>query len=92
MDEAAKSAWCRSNGIHLHDLVAWRKSAIDALGDVKPATASMNRPANQAKEDRLRIQQLERDLKRKNAALAETAALLVLSKKMEAIFNKGGDE
>jgi transposase len=90
MDEAAKSAWCRSNGVHLHDLVAWRKSAIDALGDSKPA--STQRPASQAKEDRLRIQQLERDLRRKNAALAETAALLVLSKKMEAIFNKGGDE
>jgi transposase len=92
MDEAAKSAWCRSNGIHLHDLVGWRKSAVDALGDVKPATSSTSRPASQAKEDRLRIQQLERDLRRKNAALAETAALLVLSKKMEAIFNKGGDE
>ena len=90
MDEAAKSAWCRSNGVHLHDLVAWRESAINALGDVQPATAK--RPASQAKEDRLRIQQLERDLRRKNAALAETAALLVLSKKMEAIFNKGGDE
>jgi transposase len=92
MDETAKSAWCRSNGVHLQDLVAWRKSAIDALGDVRPVTASMNRPPSQAKEDRLRIQQLERDLRRKNAALAETAALLVLSKKMEEIWNKGGDE
>ena len=90
MDESAKSAWCRSNGVHLHDLIAWRQSAINALGDSKPA--AMQRPASQAKEDRLRIQQLERDLKRKNAALAETAALLVLSKKMEEIFNKGGDE
>src|ERR1700712_794039 len=92
MDETAKSAWCRSNGVHLHDLVAWRKSAIDALGDVKPASGSTNQPTSQAKADRLRIQQLERDLRRKNAALAETAALLVLSKKMEEVWNKGGDE
>jgi len=35
---------------------------------------------------------LERDLRRKNAALAETTALLVLSKKLEAIFQKGEDE
>ena len=35
---------------------------------------------------------LERDLRRKNAALSETAALLVLSKKLEAIFHKGEDE
>ena len=38
------------------------------------------------------LRELERDLRRKNAALAETAALLVLSKKLEAIFNKGEDE
>jgi hypothetical protein len=31
-------------------------------------------------------------VRRKDKALAETAALLVLSKKVEAIFNKGGDE
>ena len=92
MDEAAKSAWCRLNGIHLHDLVAWRQSAIDALGDSRPANAVATQPQGQAKEDRLRIQELERDLRRKNSALAETAALLVLSKEMAAIFRKGGDE
>ena len=93
MDEAAKSAWCRSNGIHLQDLAAWRQSAIDALGDPKPAAAATSRPASQGtKEDRRRIQELERDLRRKNDALAETTALLVLSKEMAAIFRKGGDE
>ena len=39
-----------------------------------------------------RIKELERDLLRKERALAETAALLVLSKKVAAIFNKGEDE
>lgn len=94
MDETAKSAWCRSNGIHLHDLVAWRQSAIDALGDAKAANSAASRPGSQGqdKEDRRRIQELERDLKRKNSALAETAALLVLSKEMAAIFRKGEDE
>lgn len=92
MDEAAKSAWCRLNGIHLHDLVAWRQSAIDALGDSKPTDAAASHPQGQAKEDRLRIQELERGLRRKNSALAETATLLVLSKEMTAIFRKGGDE
>ena len=42
--------------------------------------------------DRRRIKQLERELQRKDKALAETAALLVLSKKLEAIFHKGEDE
>jgi len=42
--------------------------------------------------DRKRIKELERKLRRKEEALAETAALLVLSKKLEAIFHKGEDE
>jgi hypothetical protein len=41
---------------------------------------------------RRRIKELERELRRKERALAEAAALLVLSKKVEAIFNKGEDE
>lgn len=92
MDEAAKSAWCRTNGVHLHDLKSWRQSALEALGDEKPAGASVMRAPSQSKEDRLLIHELQRDLKRKTNALAETAALLVLSKEMAAIFRKGEDE
>ena len=44
------------------------------------------------RHDRKRIKELERELLRKDRALAETAALLVLSKKVQAIFNKGEDE
>ena len=39
-----------------------------------------------------RIKELERDLRRKEKALAEAAALLVLSKKVSAIFNQDTDE
>jgi hypothetical protein len=45
-----------------------------------------------ARRDRRRIKELEREVRRKDRALAETAALLVLSKKVEAIFHRGGDE
>ena len=46
----------------------------------------------QTKADRRRIKELERELLRKDRALAETAALLVLSKKAKAIFNMGEAE
>ena len=92
MDEAAKSAWCRANGVHLQELTEWRKTALEALGEPKPAAAAAKPAQSQSKEDKRRIQELERDLKRKNAALAETTALLVLSKEMAAIFRKGEDE
>ena len=67
---------------------AWRQSATQALAGPGEERAS----PNQTKQDRRRIKELERDLRRKNAALAETTALLVLSKKLEAIFQKGEDE
>ncbi|WP_211252273.1 hypothetical protein [Marinobacterium jannaschii] len=45
------------------------------------------------KAERKRIKQLEADLRRKDKALTETAALLILSKKAEAIWgSKNEDE
>ena len=44
--------------------------------------------ADSAKADRLRIRELERDLGRKDRALAETAALLILRKKAAAIWGE----
>ena len=44
------------------------------------------------RQDKKRIKELERDLLRKDRALAETAALLVLSKKVAVIFNRGEAE
>ena len=43
------------------------------------------------RSDLKRIKDLERELLRKDRALAETAALLVLSKKVAAIYNWGED-
>jgi hypothetical protein len=40
----------------------------------------------QSKEDKKRIRQLEKELHRKEKALAEAAALLVLRKKVQAIW------
>ena len=88
MDEQAKSAWCRANGVYPQELASWRQSATEALAEPEEARAS----PSQTKQDRRRIKELERELRRKERALAETAALLVLSKKLEAIFHKGEDE
>ena len=59
------------------------------------ATGGHNEPRNdgdaEARQERRRIKALERELSRKDKALAETAALLVLSKKLAAIFHDGED-
>ncbi len=60
-----------------------------------PGLAAHEEPrasSSQTKQDRLRIKELKRNLRRKNAALAETAALQVLLKTMEAVFQRGEDE
>ena len=66
----------------------------DLRGNRQPFTNPEDvRASPQAtRADRKRIKELERDLLRKDRALAETAALLVLSKKVSAIFNRGEDE
>ena len=88
MDEAGKSAWCRASGVYPQELEAWRQAAMQALAEPEEVRASPKK----TKQDRRRIKELERELRRKDKALAEAAALLVLSKKLEAIFHKGEDE
>ena len=91
MDEASKSAWCRANGVYPQQLVEWRQSCTQSLAEPESARARAVQP-QQARQDRVRIKELERELHRKERALAECAALLVLSKKVAAIFSKGEDE
>ena len=88
MNEADQSAWCRSHGAYPEELAKWRASATTALAAPEELRAS----PQATRADRKRIRELERELLRKDRALAETAALLVLSKKVQAIFNKGEDE
>ena len=88
MSQADKSAWCREHGVYPAELDTWRASCTVALAAPEEARAS----PQATRQDRKRIKELERDLLRKDRALAETAALLVLSKKVAAIFTAGEDE
>jgi transposase len=80
--DSALGALLRREGLHEAQLTAWRAAAEAALAEPARGRAT---PSVEAK----RIQELERELRRKDQALAETAALLVLKKKLEAIW---GDE
>ena len=74
-------AYLRGKGLHATHLEQWRAQIMAGL------TAPARRPARSAEVQR--IKELERELRRKDKALAETAALLVLQKKMREIW---GDE
>lgn len=74
----------RREGLHAAELEAWRSAVVDALQGRTPAPTQATSAA-----DRKRIQHLERELARKEKALAEAAALLLLQKKVRAYL---GDE
>jgi transposase-like protein len=88
MDDSNRNAWCRSHGVYPQELAQWRQTALQALADPQDARAT----PQQTRADQKRIKELERNVRRKDKALAETTALLVLSKKLEAIFHEGEAE
>lgn len=71
-------AWCRENGLFAHHLSSW-KAAFCA--DVKIASGSREIRVLKDEND-----QLKRELIRKERALAEAAALLILQKKFRALW------
>ena len=77
VDEAKLGEILRREGLHTDDLRRWRDEALLGL--------SPGRTDKSSAADRTRIKELERELHRKEKALAEAAALLVLRKKLEAL-------
>jgi len=88
MDEAQRSAWCREQGVYPTELQQWKENATAALREIPEERAS----PQERRDARKRVKELERDLRRKEKALAETTALLVLSKQLQAIFQRGEEE
>lgn len=84
LSETDLGALLRREGLHESDLTAWQAAAEAALSPSRRAA-----PSAESQRDQRRIHALERELRRKDAALAETAALLVLKKKVQEIW---GDE
>lgn len=90
MTEVELSEYCRRNGLYPEQIETWKAACMgaNALSDEQ---AKQNRQA--ARAEKKRVKKLEAELRRKEKALAETAALLTLSKKAEAIWGpKDEDE
>ena len=87
LNEADLGEYCRKRGLYSAQIAAWRSACEQANDRDRASSVRLGRVT---KEEKKRIKDLERDLARKDRALAETAALLVLRKKASAIW--GGDE
>lgn len=80
-------AFLRRKGLHETHLQQWRYQMLGGLQNGLPGKKGKKK----SPEDK-RIRQLEKELTRKDKALAETAALLVLKKKVQAIWGDEDDD
>ena len=85
--EAELGAFLRRKGVHEAQLAEWRQQVTQLA--VAGLRGPSKRDRKAASVEARRVRDLERELVRKEKALAEAAALLVLKKKAQAIW---GDE
>ena len=83
MNEAEVAEYCRSKGLYLEQIKRWKQTFIQGFGQVKPDS--------EAKASRKKIKILEKEIHRKDRALAEAAALLILQKKVQALWAEDED-
>lgn len=84
MNQEEIGLYCRKHGIYQSDLQRWQNLLEHAF---EPTTSH---PIH--KEHQAQLQKLQKELRYKEKALAEAAALLVLQKKVQAIWGEHEDE
>lgn len=85
--EAELGAFLREQGVFEIELLEWRQQALAGI-EATPATRTRAATPDEVK----RIRELERELARKDKALAEAAALVVLKKKVQALWGDEDDD
>jgi len=89
LNDAELAAYCRENGLFVEQVNSWKTACLTANTHHDQQQKQLK---EQVRVDKQKIKTLEKDLRRKEKALAETAALLVLRKKADAIWGKEEDE
>jgi len=87
MNEVELSKYCRQKGLYPEQIASWRTSCRQA-NTSQGNRINQNQVRHQAKE----IKELKRELQYKDKALAETAALLVLKKKVRILLGDPEDD
>lgn len=85
LSEAELGAFLRERGLHLAQLASWRAAIATALTETRAQKAG-------SREEQQRIRALEKELLRKDRALAEVTALLALRKKVQALWGDADDD
>jgi len=88
MTEEALGSYCRQQGLFPHQLTQWKQELLAMPSKIKGDDQTEKAENRRLKEEN---KQLKRELNRKEKALAETAALLVLKKKADALWGSEED-
>lgn len=87
--EPRLAEYARKKGLYVEQIKAWKDACMNANGGVAKEASRLNRELKDFEKER---RKLEKELQRKEKALAEAEALLVLSKKANAIWGESEDE
>ena len=89
MNESDLAEYARKKGLYVEQIKAWRDACVNANGGVAREAANLHHELRESQKAR---KKLEKEIQRKDKALAEAAALLVLSKKANAIWGDPEDD
>ena len=88
LSESELSQYCREKGLYPDEVKRWKAQCLAGFQIVSDQQKVV---AKQAKQDRGKIKGLEVELRRKEKALAEAAALLILRKKLDAYWEDSNE-
>ena len=88
LTEEKRGEFLRKNGLYKENIAEWKKQIVEAL---TPSKKNVHDKAELIVEQK-KIKELERELRRKDKALAEAAALLILKKKADLIWGTREEE
>lgn len=89
LNEEELAEYCRQKGLYVEQIVRWREAAAAGAETQRPLSRAERQELQQ---ERKKSRKLAKELRRKDKALAETAALLVLQKKAQAIWGDAEDD
>lgn len=88
MSEAELGAYCRQKGLYPEQVQRWKGAFLQGTGMQE---GTDKKAQKQQRDSRKTIKKLQAEIRRKDRVLAETTSLLVLSKKLEALYGEDPD-
>lgn len=86
MNQEQLARYCRQHGLYPEQIERWKLACQQANDWERKQTAGLER---ERRQDRKEIKALQAEVSRKDRALAEATAILVLRKKLHALLEDG---